>query len=558
MKKSIKIVKTDVLIIGGGAAALRAAMEAAKSSVSVILATKGKVGKSGATAYRVSEMAGFNVPDGVKDPEDNPDEYYHDMMDAAEGMADEKLVQIIADRAQIVKEELKEWGVPFKQENEKDYAFLSCFSQKARTHVIPGHGEPIILALIRQMPTRVKIMEDTAILQILVKNGICVGAYGIRGQEEIILLSKAVILATGGAGQLFEKNMNPRDVIGDGYAMGYLSGAALINMEFMQAGIGISYPKTFLLNAYLWGAYPNITNNCSESIFDGILPSGITTKMVLEKHQHHFPFSSDDCSKYFEIAVQKAVIQGRGSDHHGVFCDMTMMTDAYIEKCSNQFGLHEMWPVVKAFFLSRGMDVRKQPVEIACFAHAINGGLQINERAETTIAGLYAAGEVAGGPHGANRLGGNMMLTCLIFGEIAGACASEYAKRIPLHIEESRILPLIAKTRQILYRSLPVADIRKDIQQWNQKKLLILRNEDGLQSLKMHLEDTQNEIEHAGSQNYGNVESVELYHMVITSKLMAQSAWNRKESRGSHYRDDIQGKNEIYGRALVLKNGKSD
>lgn len=553
MKESIKIVKTDVLVIGGGGAALRAAMEAARNSVSVILATKGKLGRSGATAYQVSEMAGFNVPDGVKDPADNPAEYYQDMMDAAEGMADAKLVQIIADRAQIIKEQLKGWGVPFKQENEKDYAFLSCFSQKARTHVIPGHGEPIISALIRQLPPQLKIMEDMVILQILVEDGICVGAYGIRGQEEMILLSKAVVLATGGAGQLFEKNMNPADVTGDGYAMGYLAGAELVNMEFMQAGIGISYPKTFLLNAYLWGAYPSITDVCKKSIFDGVLPSGITEKLVLEKHQHHFPFSSDDCSKYFEIAIQKAIAQGLGSEHQGVFCDMTMMTDNYIHQCSNQYGLHEMWPVAKAFFLSRGMDVRKEPVEIACFAHAVNGGLRINEKADTTIAGLYAAGEVAGGPHGANRLGGNMMLTCLIFGEIAGVHAAEYAKQVSLHIENSKVLPLIRKTRQILYRSLPAADIKNEIQQWNQKKLLILRNQDGLQSLQLHLADIQDEIEHAGSQDCCNARAVELYHMVITSRLMAQSAWNRKESRGSHYRDDMQGKNEMYGRALVLK-----
>lgn len=165
-------------------------------------------------------------------------------------------------------------------------------------------------------------MENSMILQLLVKDGRCIGAYGLCQGEETIILAKTVVLGTGGAGQLFEKNMNPKDITGDGYALGYLAGAQLINMEFMQVGIGISYPKTLLLNAYLWSGYPEIKDAIGQSIFKAI---GVDKKIVMDAHQYHFPFSSSDDSKYFEIGIQKAIKEGRGTANQGVICDMTMM-----------------------------------------------------------------------------------------------------------------------------------------------------------------------------------------------------------------------------------------
>lgn len=545
-------IRTDVLIVGGGGGAVRAAIEAKKEPVSVLIVTKGELGKSGATAYQVSEMAGFNVPDGVKDKRDSPENYYNDMMAAAQGMADPKLVQIIAEGAIDAGTQLKKWGVYYKQEDGRDYAFLSCFSNYARTHVIPGHGEPILAALLNHLPKDVQCMENSMILQLLVKDGRCIGAYGLCQGEETIILAKTVVLGTGGAGQLFEKNMNPKDITGDGYALGYLAGAQLMNMEFMQVGIGISYPQTLLLNAYLWGGYPEIKDTIGQSIFKAI---GADKKMVMDAHQYHFPFSSRDDSKYFEIGIQKAIKEGRGTVNQGVICDMTMMNDEYVKTCTNQFGLHEMWPEVKAFFTSKKVDILEEQVEIACFAHAVNGGIRIDETGRSTVEGLYALGETAGGTHGADRLGGNMMVTCQIYGKLVGREAAKKAGKGKFWDGgQTELGNEIEKTRKILHSQIPVQEMKEKIQSLNHRYQLVLRNESGLKYLEDQIIEMEESLVQWPVREEACAENVELYHMLTTSRLMVKASMHRKESRGSHYREDYTEKREEYGKPFILKN----
>ena len=540
----MKEIRTDVLVVGGGGGAIRAAIEADREGAAVLIVTKGRLGKSGATAYQVSEMAGFNVPDGIKDKRDTPEHYYEDMMTASQGMADPELVQVVAEGALDAHKQLKDWGVPFKQENGQDYAFLSCFSSCARTHVIPGHGEPILKALLAHCTTRIQRMENSMILQLLIHEGQCVGAYGLCEGEEVLIYAKAVILGTGGAGQLFEKNMNPKDVTGDGYALGYLAGAELINMEFMQVGIGISSPRTALLNAYVWGGYPRIEDVNGNSIFHSL---NVDQKQVMDAHQTHFPFSSSDESKFFEIGIQKAIREGRGTRNHGVRCDMTMMREDYVRSCTNQFGLHEMWPEVVSFLASREISILDGPVEIACFAHAVNGGIRIDRNGRSSIPGLYALGETAGGPHGADRLGGNMMVTCQVFGKAAGkAAAAEAKKKSDWDRNQTEWKAEIGGIRKILYSHAPVPEMKCQLQEWNQKYLLILRNENGLEELERRIQDLETQFMEAPAGGVRRTENVELYHMIITSKLMAEAARNRKESRGSHYREDFPEKKNAF------------
>jgi L-aspartate oxidase len=553
----MRTINTDVLIIGGGGAALRAAIEASRSGVQVTLVLKDKLGKSGATAFQVSEMAGYNSPDGVEDKLDNPESYFEDMVSAGKGMADPKLAQIVAENAESSVQELDDWGVEFKKNPNGDYyAFLSCFSTKARTHVIKGHGEPIIKAMINNLSDDINILDQTTALRLLVNEGECLGVYALEEKgEELLILSKATILATGGAGQLFEKNMNPYDITGDGYALGYLAGADIVNMEFMQVGIGISYPLTSLINAYIWGGHPDLTDINGKSIFDGRIPNILKKNDILDAHQHHFPFSTSDDSKYLEICIQKTILDKVATTNGGVLCDFTNMTHEYVQSCTNKFGLHEMWPIAYKFLLSRGVDLLKNPVELSCFAHAVNGGLKINEQAKTTVNRLFAIGETAGGPHGADRLGGNMMLTCQVFGKIAGREAGKLAKDDKFNKYDNNMFNAdIDEVKQILYKDIDVKSFKDKIKKLNQRYLLILRSENGLLLLKENLKGLMKDLISSPAGDKPEIQNVEIYHMIITSLLMTRAAEMRKESRGSHYREDIPTLKDEYSKPNILNN----
>ena len=475
----------DVIVVGGGGAACRAAIAAADSGTRVAIVVKGRLGKCGATAYKVAEMGGFTVADGQVDPEDSPEKHYDDIMAAAQGMADPQLAQIVAEEAPLALKSLEAWGVPFERDGERYLEFLSCFSTRPRTHVIKGHGEPIIRALIREIEKRkIPVYEDSLVTNLFIQNGECIGV-GIldRLGHYRTCAAGAVVLATGGAGQLFKRNMNPPDICGDGYTLGYEAGADLINMEFMQAGIGISHPIMNVFGPWLWSAHPQLTNATGTPFLSDYLPPGLSPEDVMDVHSAHFPFSCSDNSRYVEIALQTELTEGRGTPEDGVNLDFRWVTGEYLESLPPDGPFRRMWPITRDFLLGRGVDVMRMPIQIACFGHAINGGLRIDGHGATTIPGLYAAGEVAGGPHGADRLGGNMLVTCQVFGARAGSGAARYAQKrtqgripVPLAAEEER------KLRARCSKVIPVQKLKATLQSAAQSGLLIRRSQQGLNS----------------------------------------------------------------------------
>jgi len=547
-------ITTDVLIIGGGGAGLRAAIESADCGVSVLLVSKKDVRHAGATSYPIAEMAGYNAGD-IRVPGD-VEKHYNDIISAGQGMADEKLASILATKAPDTIKKLEEWGVKFEEVDDDYYVFRSCFSSHPRTHVIKGHGEPIVKAMYNQLSDKnnVKIMDDLTILGLAVADGRCLGAYGIRNDEIVYINAKSVVLATGGNGQAFERNMNPEDVTGDGYSMAYDAGAKLINMEFMQIGIGFSHPFKNIFNGYIWEGKPGLYDKDGKGIFESILPEGITSDDVMHKHRRHFPFSTSDNSKYIEIAVHKAIKEGRGTANRGITIDLRNMTDDYVNSLEDDCGISHMWPIARDYIKSRGLDLLEETAEIACFAHAINGGVLIDENAKTSIDGLYAAGECAGGPHGADRLGGNMMVTCQVFGEIAGRSAAQNAIRTTL--EEN--LNLVASDKiqgdiKILYKDIDVDRLIHRLKVESQDKLLVNRTEEGLSNLLNIIAEIKDQILLAPEGRCINLKNSNLYCMLNTTGIMARSALARKESRGSHHRADYPHKDSKFNKPIIVE-----
>ena len=220
-------------------------------------------------------------------------------------------------------------------------------------------------------------------------------------------------------------------------------------------------------------------------------------------------------------------------------------------------GIHHMWPIARDYLRSRGVDLLLDQVEVACYAHAINGGVRINTKGRSSIQGLYAAGECAGGPHGADRLGGNLMVTCQGFGEIAGTSAAEYALRTQHaeHVEHLRD-PHMEEMKALLHRKLDCMGMLNRLRKAAQDNLLVARTEDGLTQVLNVAGELEGEMVHADTCQEIYPENIDLYHMLTTVRIMARCALERRESRGSHHRADHPFKDERFNKPVTIrKNG---
>lgn len=549
-------IRTDVLVVGSGAAALRAALDAEAAGAEVLVAIKGEFRRSGATFHSVAEVGAFNVPDGAGDADDNPQVYLSDILDAAQDMADPRLSAILAEEAEEALRYLERHGVVFERQDERYLTFMACFSSKPRSHVIKDHFKPIVKALGGEATRRgIKAMGRVMIVNLIVRGGACLGAHALDADgQPLILRAKSTILTTGGASQLFATNLYPSDITGDGYAMAHRAGADLVNMEFMQAGVSTISPFVNLFGNYLWDAQPNLTDRDGRPFLEDYLPEGLTIEAVTNEKQRHFPFSARDISRYIEIGIQKAINDGRGTQDGGVYLDFIGCDFDRILADSGR-SIARMWPLTYEWYRQRGTDLYRDKVQIACSAHAINGGLRIDQDAQSTLRGLFAAGEVAAGPHGADRLGGNMSVTCQVFGGRAGRAAAARARTVD-HAE----IPDLCQEQASFLAQFPkngateLADLRRRLQAAANRHLLILRNADGLSAFRAEADAIRRELLGDGriSAPGDLVAAIELVNLIEVGDLMARAALNRPESRGSHYREDYPQSDAALARNIIL------
>lgn len=542
MNKDYEKIRCDVLVIGGGGAGLAAAISAARQGVDVLILSKGESGKSGATYYDVAEIGAFNAPESEQG--DSPECFYEDIVNASLGVANLKLSRILAERAGETLGYLI--SLPggdkiFERNGGRCKVFQSCFTSRPRAHVMKDHFRPLLHVLhSAAMDLGIRTMDGITVAELLVEEGICCGAYGFdRENREVVVLADSVILAAGGAGQLFAHNMYPQDVAGSAYTLAYQAGAEMANLEFVQMGIGVAHPFINLFENYLWECFPILENGRGEEFLKSYLPEGITQRDVLGEKRGHFPFSVRDCSAWVEIAVQKEINAGRGNSRGNVFLRLDTPEMRGCLENQSQFSL--MWDTTSQWYLSRGVDMREKPLEIACFAHAVNGGALIDSNGMTSVEGLYAVGEAAAGPHGADRLGGNMSVASQIFGRIAGEHSAAKAKR---RNGQLVVMPNMNR-RHEFWNSLHLPDhgeakeVKRTIQRETDRSLLIIRNGEQLGRYMDVLHCLQKQcLEEGGKTAAPRAEIVSLWHMMSTGLLMAYAADARKESRGSHYRED--------------------
>ncbi|MBA7655862.1 hypothetical protein ES703_63772 [subsurface metagenome] len=535
----VQLIESDVLVVGGGGAASRAAVEADKAGAKVVLAVKGVFGAIGTRGAGASSCGNtwrggvrlFGMPG--EPPRQDPQVAFSQIIQAGLAMADRKLVNVLIDETLEAVTELDEWGTIFTNLG------------------IRSLGVPFMSALGRIMRgSDIKIQQETMIIGLLIQDNACVGAVSIGEKGEIyVFKASAIILGTGGNGRLFLLNLHPSCVTGDGYAMGYEAGAKLMNMEFSQVFLGTVYPSINILDTnWIFEYYPRIYNANGEEFLQNYLPSGATIQECMDQRARHSPFSSrDSLSRYLDIAITKEVLAGRGTQRYGVYLDLADPKISIPES-------------IRDFYLYRGVDFAREPVEIGIFSQCSDGGLVIDENAQTTIPGLYAVGEVAAGSHGADRMGGTMMANSQVFGRRAGKHAATRAKQTGLTNLDQE---LISEYEQSIRRfetgtgDLTPSEAILMLQRLTWDNILLLRSKNSLNKVLDEVNRIQNEImpRLSVASPMELVKAFELKNLLRVAEIVSRAALLREESRGGHYREDFPSRDdEKWRKAIIVEN----
>jgi succinate dehydrogenase/fumarate reductase flavoprotein subunit len=532
-----EIIEVDVLVVGGGAAAQRAAIEAHRAGARVALAIKGHLGVigmrgSGATASGTATDRRSLWP--VAESGGVLETAFEDIIQLGLGMADPDLVRIVVDETPITaRRGLERLGVPFRGN-------------------IPGKSAfgivPTLAVTIRRIDCQ--LCENTMIAALLIHDGICVGALGIDELTGRLIAFKsgAVILGTGGAAQLFKHNVHPDCVTGDGYAMGYRSGAELINLEFMQIFLGTAYPTVNNLANWVWAEDSRVYNSRNEEFLEKYLPAGASLAEAKRQARRHSPFSTrDSLSRYLNVALMKEVMAGRGTNHDGIYMDLTSSKIRVPEERG-------------AWLRHRGIEWDIQPLEVLVYLHCFLGGFHIDRNARTNIRGLYAVGECTGGCYGADRHWGNMMSACQVFGARAARHAVNWATGT---MQKQSFHDLLEAERERIdflkatHGRFKPGVIRKELQQASWNHLLALRTEAGLKKLLNTIDELEEEklgnLSVEGIQEL--IKALELQNMLLCGKIIGNAALMRTESRGGHYREDYPEQDDAnWLKSIIVKN----
>lgn len=527
----------DVLVIGAGGAGLRAAIEALAHGARVGVLSKSLLGK----AHTVMAEGGIAAAMANVDTADNWRAHFRDTMRGGKMLNNWRMAQLHAQEAPEQVRELEQWGALFDRTENGEILQRAFGGHTFRRlcHV----GDRTGLEMIRTLQDRGvhlgfdMYMECTAV-RLLTDGQRCAGALAYWREQGrfVILQAKSVVVATGGIGKAWQVTSNSWEYTGDGMALAYEIGAELMDMEFVQFHpTGMVWPpgvQGILVTEAVRGEGGILRNKLGERFMERYDPKKmeLSTRDVVAR------------------AIYTEVREGRGTPHGGAYLDISHQPAEYVKR-----KLPSMYHQFKEL---ADVDITKEPMEVGPTCHYVMGGIRVDaETAESTVAGLFAAGEVAAGLHGANRLGGNSLSDLLVFGRRAGAAAAQQAKEVSMPAANA------AEIREAQREALkpfeqqggenPYA-IHRELQQMMQSLVGIYRHRDDLQQALAGIAQLRQRWMRAsvdGSRmfNPGWHLALDLKSMLTISEAVTRSALAREESRGAHSRIDFPNPSPAWG-----------
>jgi len=560
MTEDYTVHEHDVVIIGAGGAGLRAAIEASQNGASVAMICKSMLGK----AHTVMAEGGAAAALGNKDPRDNWQTHFRDTMKGGKYLNDWRMAKIHAQQSPDRIRELETWGAVFDRTpdgltNQRNFG--------GHTYPRLAHiGDATGLELIRTLQEKgvhmgMDVFMEFTVRRLFTSNGKVTGcfAYDRNNGTLHVFKAKTIVLATGGITRCWAVCSGSWEYTGEGHALAYWAGAEIGDMEFVQFHpTGMIWPpsvKGILVTEGVRGEGGMLTNAEDERFMFNYIPEmykdefADTEKEALEWVDEVISGQLATKRRPPELLTRDVVAKainsernaGRASEHGGAYLDISWRDPEEVKK--KLPGMYHQFKELAA------VDITKQPMEVGPTAHYVMGGVKVDpETQESTISGLFAAGEAATGLHGANRLGGNSLSDLIVFGKIAGEQAALRSAQINNfeEIDAAEIADVIAETLAPLNRENGEnpAKVVEDLREMMQEKVGIIRTgkllEEALDDLDK-LESRASITSPGGSRIYnpGWHQALEIGAMIDVSRMCALAALEREESRGGHTRDDF-------------------
>jgi succinate dehydrogenase / fumarate reductase, flavoprotein subunit len=568
----------DVLVIGAGGAGLRAAIEAAVNGAKVGVVCKSLLGK----AHTVMAEGGVAAALANVDDRDSWRVHFADTMRGGQYLNNWRMAELHAKEAPQCVRELEAWGALFDRTS--DGRILQRNFGGHRYPRLAHVGDRTGLEMIRTLQdhgihTGMEVHMECTVLTLLLDSGRIAGACGYDREKGRFFLwqAKAIVLATGGIGRAFKVTSNSWEYTGDGHALAYLAGAELKDMEFVQFHpTGMVWPisvRGILVTEGVRGEGGVLRNKDGRRFMFDEIPD-LYKDQTADNEDEGWRYTQGDKNArrppelltrdHVARCINREVKAGRGTPHGGVFLDIAWIKERMPK--SEEHIKRKLPSMYHQFKQLADLDITKEPMEVGPTTHYMMGGVSVDGASQmSTVPGLFAAGEVAAGLHGANRLGGNSLSDLLVFGKRAGRFAAEFAKaNQAANIDDAQLQAAATAALAPFDRGAAGENpfqIQYELQESMQNLVGIVRTEGEMQDALEIIDQLRARADRAGTPghrqyNNGWHTALDLANLLIVSEAITRAALLRKESRGAQFREDFPDKDAEWGKhSIVVKPG---
>jgi succinate dehydrogenase / fumarate reductase, flavoprotein subunit len=520
---------SNVLVIGSGGAGLRSAIAAHQAGSDVVVVGK-RLKKD---AHTVLAAGGVNAVFGSRDPQDTWQQHFVDTMKEGYFLSEPRIVEIMTQEAPDRVQELADWGCEFArtEDGQIDQRFFGAHKYRRTCYAGDYTGRAILYTLADKVEELgIDIHEHQYVSRLLVSNGKCFGAmsFDIMSGQRTVYLADAVILATGGHTRLWRRSSSRRDEnTGDGMYLALQAGAELADMELVQFHpTGMVYPEQMagtLVTEAVRGEGGHLLNSAGDRFMSKYDPE----RMELSTRDR------------VALANYTEIQEGRGGPNGGIFLDISHRDKDFI--------LEKLPRMYRQFLETQMLDISQDAMEVAPTAHYSMGGVVVDaETHATSIEGLYAAGEVTSGLHGANRLGGNSLAEILVFGMRTGTAAADFSKNLEVQYRSNAA---IREAHDDLNAIMQAGDemvrpMQRELRNVMWDNCGVVRSEDKLKQALVDIatlrERSANADVRPTSEGYQDLAiALDLRSSLLSAESTVLGALERRETRGAHNRDDF-------------------